>query len=182
MLHENVCCGYSLEVPHWGTSNENPQHTFLWRNKKIIMWYTRLSGTLWLLTDRMIWMNAFAMWDFLTCCYLSFLNSFWSLFCFQSSKSPWLLFIFQVLSIGYDDVVLGDDYNILRSLLKTDCSGKFRLAQDFLGTSTLSAAEVGFWLFLFYYFIICMGTRMLSSAEGGFWQSILWIYRSEQTV
>ena len=50
---------------------------------------------------------------------------------------------FQVLGIGYDDVVLGDDYNILRSLLKTECSGKFRLAQDFLGTSTLSAAEVG---------------------------------------
>ena len=22
-LHENICCGYSLEVPHRGTSNEN---------------------------------------------------------------------------------------------------------------------------------------------------------------
>ena len=21
-LHENICCGYSLEVPHWGASNE----------------------------------------------------------------------------------------------------------------------------------------------------------------
>ena len=50
--------------------------------------------------------------------------------------------ILQVLCIGYDDVALGDDYTILKSLLKTDCSGKFRLAQDFLATSSLSAAEV----------------------------------------
>ena len=35
-LHENICCGYSLEVPQWGTSNEYPQHMFLWRNKKNI--------------------------------------------------------------------------------------------------------------------------------------------------
>ena len=28
-LHKNVCCGYSLEAPHWGASNEYPQHTFL---------------------------------------------------------------------------------------------------------------------------------------------------------
>ena len=35
-LHENICCRYSLEVPHWGTSNEYPQHTFSWRNMKII--------------------------------------------------------------------------------------------------------------------------------------------------
>ena len=33
-LHENICCGYSLEVPQWGTSNEYPQHMFLWPNKK----------------------------------------------------------------------------------------------------------------------------------------------------
>ena len=31
-----TCCGYSLEVPHRGTSNEYPQHMFLWRNKKNI--------------------------------------------------------------------------------------------------------------------------------------------------
>ena len=23
-LHENICCEYSLEEPHWGTSNEYP--------------------------------------------------------------------------------------------------------------------------------------------------------------
>ena len=35
-LQENVCCGYSLDIPRWGTSNEYPQHTFLWKNKKNI--------------------------------------------------------------------------------------------------------------------------------------------------
>ena len=33
---KNICCGYSLEVPHRGTSNECPQHMFSWRNKKNI--------------------------------------------------------------------------------------------------------------------------------------------------
>ena len=28
-LHENICCGYSLEVPQRGTSNEYPQHVFV---------------------------------------------------------------------------------------------------------------------------------------------------------
>ena len=32
----NICCGYSLEVPHRGASNEYPQHIFSWRNKKNI--------------------------------------------------------------------------------------------------------------------------------------------------
>ena len=31
-----LCCGYSLEAPQWGASNEYPQHMFLWRNKKNI--------------------------------------------------------------------------------------------------------------------------------------------------
>ena len=37
-LHENICCGYSLEAPHRGASNEYPQHMFSWRNKKSIIW------------------------------------------------------------------------------------------------------------------------------------------------
>ena len=37
-LNENICCGYSLEVPRWGASNEYPQDMFLSRNKKNIMW------------------------------------------------------------------------------------------------------------------------------------------------
>ena len=27
---KKICCGYSLEVPHRGTSNEYPQYIFLW--------------------------------------------------------------------------------------------------------------------------------------------------------
>ena len=33
-LDENICCGYSLEVPRQGPSDEYPQHMFLSRNKK----------------------------------------------------------------------------------------------------------------------------------------------------
>ena len=28
-LHENICCGYSLEAPRQGASNEYPQHVFV---------------------------------------------------------------------------------------------------------------------------------------------------------
>ena len=35
-LNKNICCGYSLEAPQWGASNEYPQHMFLLRNKKNI--------------------------------------------------------------------------------------------------------------------------------------------------
>ena len=42
-LHENICCGYSLEAPHRGASNEYPQHIFLWRNKKKFTRYPPLS-------------------------------------------------------------------------------------------------------------------------------------------
>ena len=33
VFHENVCFGYSLELPQEGHSNEYPLHTFLWQNK-----------------------------------------------------------------------------------------------------------------------------------------------------
>ena len=33
-LHENTFCVYLLEVPHWGTSNEYPQHMFCREIKK----------------------------------------------------------------------------------------------------------------------------------------------------
>ena len=33
---KRLCCGYSLEAPQRGASNEYPQHMFLWRNKKDI--------------------------------------------------------------------------------------------------------------------------------------------------
>ena len=35
-LNKNICCGYSLEAPYQGTSNEYLQNMFLLRNKKII--------------------------------------------------------------------------------------------------------------------------------------------------
>ena len=35
-LDKNICCGYSLEAPHRGASNEYPQHMFSLRNKKTI--------------------------------------------------------------------------------------------------------------------------------------------------
>ena len=31
---QNIDCEYSLELPHWGSSNEYPQSIFLSRNKK----------------------------------------------------------------------------------------------------------------------------------------------------
>ena len=36
MSVENICCGYSLEVPQRGASNEYSQHMFSSRNKKNI--------------------------------------------------------------------------------------------------------------------------------------------------
>ena len=33
-LHKNIGCGYSLEVPHRGASNEFDQHMNLRRNRK----------------------------------------------------------------------------------------------------------------------------------------------------
>ena len=38
--------GYSLEAPYQGVSNEYPQHTFLWRNKKSIRSKKMSSGAL----------------------------------------------------------------------------------------------------------------------------------------
>ena len=35
-LDKNICCGYSLEAPRWGASNEYPQYMFLSRIKKNI--------------------------------------------------------------------------------------------------------------------------------------------------
>ena len=37
-----TCCGYSLEAPRQGASNEYPQHMFSWRNKKNIYWIPSL--------------------------------------------------------------------------------------------------------------------------------------------
>ena len=53
---------YSLEVPHWGTSNEYPQHMFLWRNKKNIF---LIPPQIWSYdTSRKIWTT---LYYFLMC-------------------------------------------------------------------------------------------------------------------
>ena len=44
LLHENICCGYSLKAHCRGPSNEYPQHVFLWRKKKNIYLIHILSG------------------------------------------------------------------------------------------------------------------------------------------
>ena len=48
-LHENICCGYSLEAPRQGTSNEYPQHMFSWRNIENIYMMTLLTGAIHIL-------------------------------------------------------------------------------------------------------------------------------------
>ena len=40
-LHRNICCGYSLEAPHLGTSNKCLQFMFSWRNRKNINTFWR---------------------------------------------------------------------------------------------------------------------------------------------
>ena len=48
-LEENICCGYSLEAPQQGASNDYPQNMFSLRNKKT----RHFSGKymdLWILT------------------------------------------------------------------------------------------------------------------------------------
>ena len=57
-LHKSICCGYSLEVPQWGTSNEYLQHMFSWRNKKNIntFWLKNMPNLeLYRLTETLIW-------------------------------------------------------------------------------------------------------------------------------
>ena len=45
-FHENICCGYSLEVPQWGVSNEY-QNMFLWKIRNIFVWYPLLYGAMY---------------------------------------------------------------------------------------------------------------------------------------
>ena len=64
LLHENVCCGYSLEVllfpqkhgyslemPHWGTSNEYPRFC---GKRKIFSWYFLLPEPMYTVTQKYI--------------------------------------------------------------------------------------------------------------------------------
>ena len=48
----NICCGYSLEVPWWDASNECSQCMFSWRNQKNIMWLSLPSRHITLIQRR----------------------------------------------------------------------------------------------------------------------------------
>ena len=57
-LHKNIFCGYSLEAPRRGASNEYLQHMFLWRNKKNIntFWLKKKAAyqELWVISSRSV--------------------------------------------------------------------------------------------------------------------------------
>ena len=62
-LHENICCGNSLEAPRWGASNEFPQHMFSCRNKKNVY-----------LIPPLVWSYDMRIWRYHFSCYCSCLN------------------------------------------------------------------------------------------------------------
>ena len=49
ILHINKCCGYSLEVPCQGISNEYPQNLFVWRNKTYLSGLPSYLELLWIM-------------------------------------------------------------------------------------------------------------------------------------
>ena len=68
LLHKNICCGYSLEAPQWGVSNEYQQHMFSWRNKKKIsvifswkkcLWKTPQACYLLISSSALLWFNLY---------------------------------------------------------------------------------------------------------------------------
>ena len=72
-LSTKTCCGYSLEVPCQGTSNEYPQHMFSWRNKKNISIFglrrkCSLSGAMFIAQDENFCYSKFLIFFFLFHC------------------------------------------------------------------------------------------------------------------
>ena len=73
---KTTCCGYSLEVPHWSTSNEYLQHMFLWRNKK--KWrYRYPSYILYLEPQAYIWLGEKYFTNTFSCCLISLSIKYW---------------------------------------------------------------------------------------------------------
>ena len=60
LVDKNICCGYSLEAPHRGTSNEYPQHIFLWRSKNYLDTPCFWSCGRWYGTD---WFRLWELWE-----------------------------------------------------------------------------------------------------------------------
>ena len=50
-----TCCGYSLEVPQRGNSNEYPQHMFCGEIRKILIWLLLLSGVIFSMKQAFPW-------------------------------------------------------------------------------------------------------------------------------
>ena len=50
-LNKNICCGYSLEAPQCGTSNEYPLHMFSSELRKPFTWYSLLSRPMYTPSD-----------------------------------------------------------------------------------------------------------------------------------
>ena len=63
-LHENTYCGYSLEVPQQGASNEYPQHMFSYRIKTILVLFGRNKAPY-----LMLWTLRRQTWIFTLCIY-----------------------------------------------------------------------------------------------------------------
>ena len=80
-----ACCGYSLELPQRGGSNEYPQHMFLWRNKQnyplIITKYPPYLFY-WRWTSGPTWWLCMHVWRITNCMKL------WSLFSWDNSFEP----------------------------------------------------------------------------------------------
>ena len=54
ILHQNVSCGYSVELPHWGNSNEYPQDMFWCKNNETMKSYPKKNTKTILLSRAMI--------------------------------------------------------------------------------------------------------------------------------
>ena len=111
-IHKPICCGYSLEVPRWGTSNEYWQHLVLWKKKKYI-------NTFWW-EMRLIWShNTYP--KFWTCLFYYLLMCLKC--CWISVKQCRLSYILQGL-IWFCTIFSGQPVPILRVKLvvKQTCS------------------------------------------------------------
>ena len=100
-LHKNIYCGFSLEAPHWGTSNEYPQYIcFLCRMKKnrITFWLKKslLPGTMWVL----IW-----NFDIAKIIWLKGKNCKSWLKCFSSGSAQFVWKLLISLCISYAEII-----------------------------------------------------------------------------
>ena len=96
----NICCGYSLEVPQWGTSNEYPQHVFAQKKKQknmylispsyLQLWFTKHNQYFqWSLSPLTIIATEMALFFFNHKILTFFLFLQENVCCGYSMKAPW---------------------------------------------------------------------------------------------